>query len=522
MSIGALIDKFRAVALDRIERMNLSLVQLERDPSDAQASEEILREIHTLKGEAKMMGFADINLVAHQTENLLMAAHQVDWRIESSGADAIFGGFDLIRTLLTKKAGSNDDPVDLSLFVDGVQHILREMVPGSHEEGGDSSSEQTSLDGEGDGPDAPPSGEGTRNKDPRIPGGSGASGSAGALTTEPAASALRLQAENTLRVRFDKLERLGDVASEVMLMSRRMDHHLSELMKWRNQLREWTKMTEPNLPKSHVSALRHLRHRFDALATEAIDDNHLVEVRTTQLDDEVRTLRHIPLAQVISHYPRAVRDLAQSQHKRVRFIHDVGNLEVDRAVLSALSDPLLHLVRNAVDHGIESPEEREAQGKDAEAVVKLEVEHVGDSLCVTLSDDGRGIDSEFILKRALERGVISEKKAKDLDAQHLLALIFEPGFSTKDEVTDVSGRGIGMDIVLRHITTLGGVVEVESKVGEGTRFTLLVPLSSAVIEILVIALGGSHVLCPSQGHRKDREGEGARPRRDSWQLECAP
>ena len=299
---------------------------------------------------------------------------------------------------------------------------------------------------------------------------------------------LRIQADNTLRVRFDKLERLGDVASEVLLMSRRLEYQLGMFGDFREQLRDWLKIAEPNLPQSHHAALREMIHRFDAISGGASENNHLVNIRATQLDEEVRTLRHISLAQVISHYPRAVRDLAQAQGKRVRFVHDVGNISVDRAVLSALSDPLLHLVRNSVDHGVESPQERIDAGKTEEAEIFLEAEHIGDSLRVTLRDDGKGIDPEHLKQRAVSKQVISQREADNLDAQQALALIFEPGFSTREDVTDISGRGIGMDIVLRQITTLGGVVEVESDVGEGTTFTLLIPLSSAVSEVLLVAL----------------------------------
>ena len=301
---------------------------------------------------------------------------------------------------------------------------------------------------------------------------------------------LRIQAENSLRVRFDKLERLGDAASEVLLMGRRLEYELGELEELRGQLRAWMGTVEPNLPKSRMAALRDLSHRLDAIVSTASEDNHLVNLRAVQLDEEVRSLRHVSLAQVISHYPRAVRDLAQSQGKQVRFAHDLGNLEVDRAVLSALSDPLLHLVRNAVDHGVEPPEARRAQGKPEEATVRLEVEPVGDSLRVILRDDGQGIDPEHVRQRALSKGVIDADQAQVMSDQQALALIFEPGFSTREAISDVSGRGIGMDIVLRQITNLGGVVEVESEPGQGTTFTLLVPMSSAVIEVLLVEIGG--------------------------------
>ena len=478
MGIGALIEKFRSVGLDRIERMNSALVALERDPKDAVASEELLREIHTLKGEAKMMGFADVNLVAHQTESVMMRGEELGWGLPAAAVDAIFFGFDIIRTLLTKQTGANDTPVDLSAFVDSVQSSLRQLERAVPAQGRESVQQE-----------APDEVVATITLAPEaVPRATMTSTGPVSSARAPDAGMLRIQTENTLRVRFDKLERLGDVASEVLLMSRRMEYQQGHMEGFRQQMREWMKLAEPNLPGSQVAALREMLHRFDAIASASSEDNHMVNVRAAQLDEEVRTLRHISLGQVINHYPRAVRDLAQSQHKRVRFLSEVGRVDVDRAILSALSDPLLHLVRNAVDHGVESPRERELASKPAEATIWLEAEHIGDSIRVKLRDDGRGIDPEYIKARAVEKGVITQDEAQALQEQQALALIFEPGFSTREDVTDISGRGIGMDIVLRQITTLGGVVEVESEVGQGTSFTLLIPLSSAVIDVLLVAL----------------------------------
>jgi chemotaxis protein histidine kinase CheA/ActR/RegA family two-component response regulator len=289
-------------------------------------------------------------------------------------------------------------------------------------------------------------------------------------------------------VSFDKLERLGDIASEVMLMGRRLDHQLTMLAGLKGELHAWHQNAETLLPKSQWSALRELMHRVDSALMVAREESYMGGVRSGHLDEEVRRLRHVPLAQVISHYPRAIRDLAHGQGKRVRLVQDVGDVEIDRAILSALSDPLLHLVRNAVDHGLERPDERVTAGKDAEGELFLGVEYVGDSLKVVLRDDGRGIDPERVKAKAVSRGMMQPEDADKMSEQQAIALIFEPGFSTKEEVSDVSGRGLGMDIVLRQITSMGGVVEVDSEVGRGTQFVLLIPLSSAVVMVLLVQI----------------------------------
>ncbi len=539
MSFGSLIEKFRSVALDRIEQMNVLLVGLEREPSDAEATEELLREIHTLKGEAKMMGFADVNLVAHQTEHLLILITERHFDVDQDAVDVVFEGFDIVRQLLTKAAGTSDAPVDLSGFVERVNEVRGRYEAGVQGSGG------PGVQGEGAQPEPEPESEPEPEPEPqpepepepepevaqlaeepswvapsaREPQAIEASGTwrrpgsgrstrtrinapqAGSESSEiseagedaPAQRSsdrlLRLQAGGTLRVDLQKLERLGNIAGEVMLMSRRLNYELGDLERIRDEFRLWLEQVDGTLPLKAVSGLRNLVHRFDDFTSGVRDETYLVSSRTSQLDEEVRTLRHVPLAQVMSHYPRAVRDLAREQGKRVRLVHSFGSVEVDRLLLSALSEPMLHMIRNAVDHGVESPDERLRSGKDEEAEIRLVAEYVGDSIRVAIEDDGRGIDPQIIRQKAVSRGLMGAERAESLTDQEALALVFEPGFSTRDNVSDISGRGIGMDVVRRQITELGGYIEIESEVGEGTAITLMLPVSSAVSEVLMVEIG---------------------------------
>ncbi|RDV37676.1 hybrid sensor histidine kinase/response regulator [Bradymonadaceae bacterium TMQ3] len=529
MSFGALIEKFRAVALERLERMNALLVNLERSPDDPEAVEEILREIHTLKGEAKMMGFADVNLVAHQTEHLLLDEPTGAHITQPERVELIFEGLDLMRALMTKSAGNTTQRLDLSGFVDRVND-LRDGAPAKVNPHDPAAQQAASPPEKGNetptqghispAENAPTAGtqpldskeESTRSNTSapaRAPAADTALATPPAPSTPPVASApqptrarigagnerelesgaLRIQTTTNLRVDVEKLERLGELAGEALLMSRRVGYRLGELHGIRQDLRAMLSLLEGQLPKSHTMALRNLNHRLDACETALREESYQVNVRASQIDDQTRYMRHVPLAQVLSHYPRAVRDLAQSQGKRVRLVDTFGNVEVDRAILSALSEPLLHLVRNAVDHGLETPEERQAAGKEPEAEIELSAEYVGDSIRVVLSDDGRGIDPQIIRQKAIERGMHTAESAARLSDQEAIALIFENGFSTRDSVNDVSGRGIGMDVVRRQISRVGGFIEIESEVGRGTTFTLHLPVTTAVNSVLVFTLG---------------------------------
>lgn len=546
MSFGALIEKFRAVALDRIERMNVLLVQLEHDPMDAEATEEILREIHTLKGEAKMMGFADVNLVSHQTEHLLTLITERGFEIPQNVVDVAFEGFDIVRQLLTKSAGASDAPVDLSGFVERVtgarsaaalpssppiSEVFYEPPSQAPASQFDDLAASLAADSWGESPGAsddfqeglrPSGGEGSRATSADAddvdrswaPGGLRRGGhgrstraridasqvatarrdGAGESDDSPSSTSsdrlLRLQVGGSLRVDLEKLERLGDVAGEVLLLSRRLNYGLGELASIRDDLRLWLERLDGVLPIQTVSQLRNVVHRFDDFTSGTREETYLITSRTAQLDEEVRGLRHVPLAQVMSHYPRAVRDLAREQGKRVRLVHAFGNVEVDRTLLSALSEPMLHLIRNAVDHGIESPDERREMGKDQEAMIRLQAEYIGDSIRVVIEDDGRGISPQLLREKAVARGLFSQERAELLSDQEALALIFDAGFTTRDSVSDVSGRGIGMDVVRRQVTEMGGYIEVESEVGEGTSITMILPVSSAVSQVLMVEIGG--------------------------------
>lgn len=464
MSVSNLVEKFRSVALDRIERLNTLLVELERDGSNEERVQTLLREIHTLKGEAKMMGFADVNLVAHLTEHLLLGADKAHFDVSRAYLELTFSGLDILRSLLTKAAGSSDAPIDLAGFVDAV--AVARFNADSVEAAPGKASSDVSREAE--------SGE-FRSVE------LDASASTGNL--------LRIQSGGSVRVEMSRLERLGETSGEMLLMTRRVDYRRSRLESLHDELIDEVNRASPNLPKTQSNALRAVTHRLESALKDMREEVYLGSLRASQVDEDVRGLRHVPLAQVLSHYPRAVRDLALSQGKHVRLVHRFGDVQVDRVILSGLSDPLLHLIRNAVDHGIESPEERLAGDKDKEGEIKLIAEYAGDSIVVELSDDGRGMDADKLRKRAVERGFLSEEKAESMRDAQALELIFEKGFSTRDKVSDVSGRGLGMDIVRREISQLNGSVEIASTPGVGTTFRLTLPVSSAVSSILMIVIG---------------------------------
>jgi two-component system chemotaxis sensor kinase CheA len=210
----------------------------------------------------------------------------------------------------------------------------------------------------------------------------------------------------------------------------------------------------------------------------------------TELQDAVMNSRLVPLGSVFGRLRRTVRDVASRNGKQICFQSTGGETELDKKVIDQIADPLLHLVRNSVDHGIESSAERAACGKPAEGVVSLGVRQEGDRVVIEVRDDGRGLDRDRILRKAVERGIMSPEKAIAMTDPEIHALICAPGFSTAGEVTDVSGRGVGMDVVNQAVADLKGTLQIESRQGAGSVFRIKLPLTMAIMDALLVAVGG--------------------------------
>jgi two-component system chemotaxis sensor kinase CheA len=210
---------------------------------------------------------------------------------------------------------------------------------------------------------------------------------------------------------------------------------------------------------------------------------------TSRLQNTVMDMRLIPLRRVVSNLPRVVRDVARSQNKDISFEMYGQDIELDRSILTEIEDPLIHILRNAVDHGVEPPAEREAEGKPREGTIELRASRQRDHVTITVSDDGGGIDADAMRSKAVNEGVISEAEADTMSDDDAYDLIFHPGFSTADEVTDVSGRGVGMDVVHSTVEQLDGTVNVDSGLGDGTTVELRLPVSVAIVNILFVTVG---------------------------------
>jgi two-component system chemotaxis sensor kinase CheA len=222
----------------------------------------------------------------------------------------------------------------------------------------------------------------------------------------------------------------------------------------------------------------------------------MVERSVSDLQSLMMIIRMIPLNQIFNRLPRVVRDVAQYDGKEVEFVIEGGETELDRSVMDGLNDPLLHLIRNAVNHGIESPDVRENAGKPRKGFVKLSAHRDRDNVIIELVDDGAGINVEKVKKKAVEKGMITQEMADTLTVDQAIDLLFQPGFSTADKITDISGRGVGLDVVKRSIEALKGTIRVETTPGKGSRFELLLPPTMAIVDVMIVRINGKRLGIP--------------------------
>ncbi|RKL62944.1 chemotaxis protein CheA [Thermoanaerobacteraceae bacterium SP2] len=265
----------------------------------------------------------------------------------------------------------------------------------------------------------------------------------------------------TLRVDIDRLDNLMNLVSELIIIKTRLDG-----------------MDEKTEGQKRREAVEYL------------------ERITSSLHDAVMKVRMVPIENVFNRFPRVVRDLARELSKNITLIIEGAETELDRTVIDEIGDPLIHLIRNSADHGIEIPEERFRKGKPAQGTIKLKAYHDGNNVVIEISDDGRGINLNNVLKTAIDKGLVDRERAKNLKESEIISFLFEPGFSTKDMVTDISGRGVGLDVVKTKIESLGGGIEINTVPDQGTTFLIRLPLTLAIIQALMVMVGGEKYAIP--------------------------
>jgi chemotaxis protein histidine kinase CheA len=299
-------------------------------------------------------------------------------------------------------------------------------------------------------------------------------------------------ASNVIRVSGEILDAFMNQIGEMVLSRSRLNHILND-----NRIPLLISRLKRNEPIEHIEALTFLdtleEHRRSLFETDT-----LIHSTLNRLQAGAMGLRVVPVETVFKRLPRLVRDLSQSLGKRIRLDISGQEVKIDKAMIETLVDPLLHMVKNSIDHGIETPEARREQGKNEEAYISISARQQGNNIILEISDDGKGIDSNRVLDKAIERGLAKEEDRQTLSPEEIFHFLFQPGFSTATVVTETSGRGVGLDVVMTNVMRLGGAITIHSEPGRGTDFHLQMPLSAAVQEVLMVEAAGQTLALPGR------------------------
>ena len=232
------------------------------------------------------------------------------------------------------------------------------------------------------------------------------------------------------------------------------------------------------------------------LKNSFIEKMDLLERHIRELQESVMSTRMVPMEDIYAKFPKMIRDTAKKLNKNVEFSHFGDSVEIDKAMIEGLTDPLMHIIRNSIDHGIESPEVRAVEGKPENGTLLIGAEHANGQIIISIADDGKGIDVDRVAAKAVERGILTAEQLAVMGHNEKAELIFHPGLSTAEKITDVSGRGVGMDVVKNNITKLGGAVGIKTEAGKGTTITIVLPLTLAILDGLNVTIGNMTVILP--------------------------
>src|SRR5574340_1074927 len=440
---------FAAETREHLANIEPQLLALEREPSASEPVHAIFRSFHTVKGLAGFLEFETIREVAHEIETVLDKVRDGSLGVMPALIDAILAGADFLtrETGAIERALASGGAPQFSAPPDALLVKIRGLLenPATAPKPGMPASLQKLSEAVAD-VSAPPE-------------------PAAEAAAEPAPEQRKATtgktAESVIKVDTGRLDYLVDMVGELVVAQSLVRHN-------------------PDLEENHSVRL--------------LSDLAQLTRITQEVQKTAMSMRMVPIGQLFRRMARLVRDLCRKSGKKAELETFGDDTELDRNMVEERADPMMHMVRNAADHGIESAAERAAAGKHPVARIQLRASHQAGHILIEIRDDGRGIDREKVLSKARERGIVSDNTR--LSDNDILNLIFEPGFSTADQVTDISGRGVGMDVVKKHVQRIRGHVDIESTLGQGTRFLLKVPLTLAIIDGLVVGVGNDRYILP--------------------------
>ena len=504
---------FKIAGEEHLQKLEAGLLHLEKHPYDQAVLDEVLREAHTLKGDSRMLGVNDVETLIHQLETTLETVKRGELTLSSEIGDRLYQGVDAIRRIVHEAV--TGEAANINVF-----YVLAQLMGNGVEEVEKGVSqplfpEITTTLSKFDTDALFPEITATlpTNTDALFPEIASTSLEVDALPRTTAQSSVSEPVQtgtyyiDTIRVEPQKLDTLMTQAGELTVTKIRIAHRMAEIEAITTLWEEWSRDAfvnrlalndvERGLNNGVLQQVQKLHHqaerRLDTLGVlvnrlrnMAYEDTARLDTVANELEEGIRTLRLLPLSTIFSLFPRMVRDLTKQQSKEINLVIEGGETRADKRILEEMKDPLMHMLRNAIDHGIETPQERESLGKLRAATIRLKGYQTASNIGIEIVDDGRGLNIESIKRTALRRGVCREEELATMTTAQIHSLIFAPGFSTRTTITELSGRGVGLDVVRANVERLKGTIQVESTLGKGCTFRLQLSTSLTTTHVLIV------------------------------------
>jgi two-component system chemotaxis sensor kinase CheA len=526
-------EMFAVESAEHLQSMNEALLHLEKDPENSETINIMFRAAHTLKGMSATMGYTNIKELTHNMENLMDRVRKNETKLDCSSIDILFECLDTLEIMVETPEKSSE--IDISSLINKISSLSKNdpLAVSSNTEKNISTETVVHENASNDTPDI------ASKNSPEINGYI-----IFEITVTLHESCLLKSARSTVVMR--NLSELGEIIETMppvkdledekferefkVIISTKEDakkledaaKKVSEVLKVEVKSHQGSntkaKTEEKNCSnegsKNSIKSVQSVRvsierldslmnlvgeliinkirlmqlasvYKLDALEEALASLNRL----TNDLQEEIMASRMVPIDQIFNRFPRMIRDLAKKEEKEIDLILEGGDIELDRTVLDEIGDPLVHILRNCVDHGIELPEVRKQNGKNPKGTVKLIARREKNHVVIEAIDDGKGMDPQKMRESAIKKGIMTQEEASKLSDNEAINLSFLPGFSTAEKVTDISGRGVGMDVVRTKIGGMGGSIKLESVLGKGTTITLKLPLTVAIIHSLMVKVG---------------------------------
>ncbi|MBN1219699.1 MAG: hybrid sensor histidine kinase/response regulator [Anaerolineae bacterium] len=542
-----LINSFKTEQAEHIQKITTGLLGLEKNPPAAERQEllnEIFREAHSLKGAARAVGMTTIESIGHAMEDLLLGAKEGYLSLSPEAHDLLYQALDAVELVIDQvEAGNSAPPTSVLALLAELANAKKELEEKAQSQNGQQVSE-VSPDRQMPGKstksqpkakketplaavnDDRPAALAEKENDEQVEEASPAQLVPTPATTPGGQPGLPARpVDETIRVSVSKLDALMAQFSELLGAKIRAEQRLAEVRELQALAADWQKdwlalrshynrvmrngrnghsgfhgsdngslsnkdfVALTNFVTYNQEQLRFLNTQSNALYRQLSNDTMRLSLIINELQEEIKRVRMLPLSTITTTFARMVRDLAREQKKKVNLTIEGSETELDKRVLEQIKDPLIHLLRNAVDHGLEVPTEREKAGKPAEGNVILSASQQGNRIVILVKDDGRGLDLDAIRTSAIRKGLLRMGEADKLSMAEVANLIFNSGLSTSQIITDISGRGVGMDVVRQNVEELHGTLEVDFEPGQGTTFTMTLPLTLASSRGLLVKAG---------------------------------